>query len=52
MTYESKILNVKLRHAKIHYVPDVVYAQVPTFESSGGIGALIKFMTTSNILTT
>lgn len=32
MTYESKILNVKLRRAKIHYVPDVVYAQVPTFE--------------------
>ena len=32
MTYESKILNVTLRRAKIHFVPDVVYAQVPTFE--------------------
>ncbi len=32
MHYESKILNVKLRRAKIHYVPDVVYKQAPTFE--------------------
>lgn len=32
MMYESKILNVTLRRAKIHFVPDVVYAQVPTFE--------------------
>ena len=32
MIYESKILNVTLRRAKIHFVPDVVYAQVPTFE--------------------
>ena len=32
MIYESKILNVPLRRAKIHFVPDVVYAQVPTFE--------------------
>jgi len=32
MTYESKILNVTLRRPKIHFVPDVVYAQVPTFE--------------------
>ena len=32
MTYESKILNVTLRKPKIHFVPDVVYAQVPTFE--------------------
>lgn len=31
--YESKILNVALKQAKIHFVPDVVYAQVPTFES-------------------
>ena len=30
--YESKILNVALKRAKIHFVPDVVYAQVPTFE--------------------
>lgn len=30
--YESKILNVTLRKPKIHFVPDVVYAQVPTFE--------------------
>lgn len=32
MIYESKILNVALRRPKIHFVPDVVYAQVPTFE--------------------
>ncbi len=32
MIYESKILNVTLRKPKIHFVPDVVYAQVPTFE--------------------
>lgn len=32
MKYESKILNVTLRKPKIHFVPDVVYAQVPTFE--------------------
>ena len=32
MIYQSKILNVTLRKPKIHFVPDVVYAQVPTFE--------------------
>ncbi len=32
MIYESKILNVTLKRAKIHFVPDVVYGQVPTFE--------------------
>ena len=32
MYFESKILNVKLKKAKIHYIPDVVYSQVPTFE--------------------
>lgn len=32
MAYESKILNVTLKRPKIHFVPDVVYAQVPTFE--------------------
>ena len=32
MNYESKILNVKLRRPKIFFVPDVVYAQVPTSE--------------------
>ncbi|MBQ3443415.1 MAG: alpha/beta hydrolase [Selenomonadaceae bacterium] len=32
MIYESKILNVALKRPKIHFVPDVVYAQVPTFE--------------------
>ncbi len=32
MIYESKILNVTVRKPKIHLVPDVVYAQVPTFE--------------------
>lgn len=32
MIYESKVLNVTLRRAKIHFVPDVVYGQVPTFE--------------------
>lgn len=32
MVYESKILNVTLRRPKIHFVPDVVYSQVPTFE--------------------
>ncbi|MBR4383196.1 MAG: alpha/beta hydrolase fold domain-containing protein [Selenomonadaceae bacterium] len=31
--FESKILYVPLTQAKIHFVPDVVYAQVPTFES-------------------
>ena len=30
--YESKILNVTLKRDKIHFIPDVVYAQVPTFE--------------------
>ena len=32
MKCESKILNVTLRRPKIHFVPDIVYAQVPTFE--------------------
>lgn len=32
MYFESKVLNVELKRAKIHYVPDVVYSQVPTFE--------------------
>lgn len=32
MYFESKVLNVELKRAKIHCVPDVVYAQVPTFE--------------------
>lgn len=32
MYFESKILNVKLKKAKIHYIADVVYSQVPTFE--------------------
>lgn len=31
--YESKTLNVTLKKSKIHFIPDVVYAQVPTFES-------------------
>lgn len=31
--FESKILNVPLTRAKIHFVPDVVYAQVPTLET-------------------
>ena len=30
--FESKILNVALTRAKIHFLPDVVYAQVPTLE--------------------
>ncbi|MBQ6296444.1 MAG: alpha/beta hydrolase [Selenomonadaceae bacterium] len=30
--FESKILNVTIRKPKIHFIPDVVYAQVPTFE--------------------
>ena len=34
MYYESKILNVELKRNKIHYLPDVVYAYVPTFETS------------------
>lgn len=32
MVYESKILNVTLRRPRINLVPDVVYAQVPTYE--------------------
>ena len=32
MSYESKILNVTIRKPKIHFVPDVVYSQVSTFE--------------------
>ncbi|MBR1728234.1 MAG: alpha/beta hydrolase [Selenomonadaceae bacterium] len=32
MYYESKILNVELKKAKIHYIPDVVYSQIMTFE--------------------
>ena len=31
--FESKILYVPLTRAKIHFVPDVVYAQVPTLEN-------------------
>ncbi|MBR1645381.1 MAG: alpha/beta hydrolase fold domain-containing protein [Selenomonadaceae bacterium] len=31
--FESKILYVPLTRAKIHFVPDVVYAQVPTFDN-------------------
>ena len=31
--YESKILNVKIQQAKIHFIPDVVYSQVETLES-------------------
>lgn len=34
MVYESKTLNVTLRRPKIHFVPDVVYSQVPTFEKT------------------
>lgn len=30
MIYESKILNVTIRRPKIHFVPDVVYAQPAT----------------------
>ena len=33
MYYESKVLNVQLRKPKIHFIPDIVYSQVPTFES-------------------
>ena len=33
MSYESKTLNVNLNKFKIHFIPDIVYAQVPTFES-------------------
>ena len=33
MYYESKILNVKLSKSKVHFIPDVVYSQVPTFET-------------------
>ena len=33
MQYESKILNVKLRKPKIHFIPDIVYSQVSTLES-------------------
>ena len=32
MHYESKILNVQLRKAKIHYIPNVVYSQVSTHD--------------------
>ena len=32
MIYESKILNVTICKPKIHIVPDVVYAQVSTYE--------------------
>ena len=32
MTYESQLLNVKLQKSKIHFIPDVVYSQVPTLE--------------------
>ena len=33
MEFESKILHVKLSKRKIHFIPNVVYSQVPTFES-------------------
>ena len=33
MGYESKTLNINLSKFKIHFIPDIVYAQVPTFES-------------------
>ncbi len=32
MYFESKVLNVELKRAKIHYISDVVYSQVETFE--------------------
>ena len=31
--YDSKTLNVLLKKSKIHFIPDIVYSQVPTFES-------------------
>ena len=31
--YESKTLNVTLNKFKIHFIPDIVYSQVSTFES-------------------
>ena len=34
MYFESKVLNVEIKRAKIHYIPDIVFAQVPTFSSS------------------
>lgn len=33
MPFESKILNVELKKSKIHFIPDVVYSQVPTEET-------------------
>ncbi len=37
MHAESKILNVTLSKKKIHFVPNIVYAQVPTFDSPNKI---------------
>ena len=37
MSFESKILNVELKKNKIHFIPNVVYAQVPTFETPNQI---------------
>lgn len=34
MYFESKILNVQLKRTKVHYIPDVFFADVPTFETS------------------
>ena len=34
MYFESKVLNVQLKRAKVHYIPDVFFADVPTFETS------------------
>ena len=34
MYFESKTLNVAIKRRKVHYIPDIVFAQVPTFSSS------------------
>jgi len=34
MNFESKVLNVEVTRKKIHYIPDVVYSQVSTFEKA------------------
>ena len=46
----GKIINVELKKNKIHFIPDVVYAQVPTFETPNQLLQLDLFVPQSNRL--
>ncbi|MBR1580343.1 MAG: alpha/beta hydrolase [Selenomonadaceae bacterium] len=50
MSNESKVLNVELTKSKIHFIPDVVYAQEPTFETPNQLLKLDLLVPQSNRL--